>query len=56
MCSLIFIEILKHQHQTPHVLEHIATASERLKTIMDFQALRPDFVGIGCGIDEKLKP
>lgn len=50
-----YIECLMKQEQTPHVVEHIESAKHRLQAIMDFQTSRPEFVGIGCGIDEKLK-
>lgn len=50
-----YLECLNKQIKTEHVKEHIKTATERLETFLDFQTSRPDFVGIGCGIDEKLK-
>lgn len=50
-----YIDCLEKQEQTPHVVEHITMAKNRLKVIMDFQTSRPEFVGIGCRIDEKLK-
>lgn len=49
-----YIECLKKQTQTEHVKEHIRTATERLNTFIEFQTSRPEFVGIGCGIEEKL--
>ena len=50
-----YIECLEKQDQTPHVLEHIRTATERLNTIMDFQITNPERDGIGCTTAEKLK-
>lgn len=50
-----YIECLEKQEQTPHVLEHIRTSTERLNTIMDFQIANPERAGIGCTTAEKLK-
>lgn len=50
-----YIECLEKQDQTPHVQEHIRTATERLNTIMDFQLSNPDRAGIGCTTVQKLK-
>ena len=50
-----YIECLQRQDQTAHVQEHIRTSTERLNAFMDFQAGHAVLIGIGCGIDEKLK-
>lgn len=50
-----YIECLAKQVQTPHVREHIESSRERLQAFMDFQRDHPSFIGIGCGIDEKLR-
>ena len=50
-----YLECLQKQEPKAHVMEHIRTSTERLKEITRFQVSRPDFVGIGCGIDEKLR-
>ena len=50
-----YIECLSKQNQTEHVKEHIKTSRERLNAFLDFQTTHHDMIGIGCGIEEKLK-
>lgn len=50
-----YIECLNKQQQTEHVIEHIKTATERLDQFLNFQTSKPEFSGIGCGTEEKLK-
>lgn len=50
-----YIECLKNQEQTPHVLEHIRTATERLETIEKFQRDNAARIGIGCTTAQKIK-
>ena len=49
-----YLECLDKQTQSQHVKDHITTARERLDTFLSFQSAHPEFVGIGCGVEEKL--
>ena len=51
-----YLAFLEQQEQTALVLDHIQTATERLRTISEWQRTHPDRVGLGCHTCQKAIP
>lgn len=43
-----YIDWLETKEQTALVVEHLATANERLSTIVQWQTDNPNRIGVGC--------